>query len=150
MSTSPLRPTPKSPSPQIAAAKVAAAKVAPAKVAPAKVPTAKLLAPSPLGAVSALEFSRAARSLADATRRAGWTSPTFLSPPRLSGAQRTLRRSGIDTAVVAVRIRDRPWSAVMGDLVEGVVAANRLVGAEAERCRDLLWRSLDEPGERAA
>jgi hypothetical protein len=142
MSTSPLRPPAKAASPRSAAPRSATPKSAAATSAGG--------APSLLGAVTALEFSRAARSLAEATRRAGWASPTFLSPPRLSGAQRTLRRSGIDSAVVAVRIRDRPWSAVMGDLVEGVVAANRLTGAEAERCRDLLWRSLDEPGERAA
>ena len=92
--------------------------------------------------LTAVEFARAARSLAAATRRGGWEPPTFVSPPRSRGAQRTVRRLAGGAAVVAVRIRDRPWSAVLGDLVEGVVVANRLVGPEADRCRDLLWAAV--------
>ena len=40
---------------------------------------------------------------------------------------------------MAVRIVDRPWPAVLGDLVEGVIVANELDGADAQRCRDALW-----------
>src|SRR3546814_15023519 len=42
-----------------------------------------------------------------------------------------------------VVVRDRPWSAVQADLVEGVIAANRLVGAAADRARDGLWVALE-------
>src|SRR3546814_2902126 len=40
---------------------------------------------------------------------------------------------------IAVVVKDRPWAAVQADLVEGVIAANRLVGAAADRARDGLW-----------
>lgn len=100
--------------------------------------------------VTAVEFARAARSLAAAAREGGWQAPTFLSPPRARHAQRTVRRARDGTAVVAVRRRDRPWSAVLGDLVEGVVVANRLTGPDADRCRDVLWNALAGPEARAA
>ncbi|MPY92398.1 MAG: hypothetical protein GEV08_04795 [Acidimicrobiia bacterium] len=103
-----------------------------------------------MSTITAVEFSRAARTLAAAARHGGWEPPTFLSPPRVRDAQRTVRRRSPGSAVVAVRIRDRPWSAVLGDLVEGVVVANRLEGAEADRCRDALWAAVAEPEARAA
>ena len=48
--------------------------------------------------------------------------------------------------VVAVRIVDRPWPAVIGDLVEGVIVANGFDGEDAQRCRDVLWAAV-APGE---
>ena len=44
-------------------------------------------------------------------------------------------------------LRDRPWSAVLADMVEGAVVANGLGGAEAEELRDHLWAVFDEPEE---
>jgi hypothetical protein len=89
-----------------------------------------------------LEFSRTARMVADAARAAGWIVPTFRSPPRLASARRTLRRRADGGLVVAIRIVDRPWPAVIGDLVEGVIVANDLDGADAQRCRDALWAAV--------
>ena len=42
---------------------------------------------------------------------------------------------------VAVRVRGRPWLPVLVDMVEGVVAANRLTGAPAARAREALWHA---------
>jgi hypothetical protein len=98
---------------------------------------------------TALRFAEVARTLGDAARRGGWVMPSFRSPPRLAGAQRTLRRrSGAVT--VAVCLRGRPWAAVVADMVEGVVVANRLTGPAAAAARTALWAALDERGAVAA
>ena len=97
-----------------------------------------------------LEFSRAAQVVADAARAAGWIVPTFRSPPRLATARRTLRRRADGGLVVAIRIVDRPWPAVIGDLVEGVIVANELDGPDAQRCRDALWTAFSSEEGMAA
>lgn len=95
-----------------------------------------------LGDVGGVErFTVAARALGDATRAAGLAVPAFRSPPRLPGATRTLRRYPAG-AVVAVRLRDRPIEAVVADMVEGVVVANRLTGDGALRARTLLTAAV--------
>ena len=40
---------------------------------------------------------------------------------------------------MSVRVRDRPREAVVGDMIEGVVVANRLGSPEADRLRTDLW-----------
>jgi hypothetical protein len=95
---------------------------------------------------STLHFARAARVLAGEARRLGLVVPSFRCPPRLTGADRTLRRRGA-SSMVAVRVRGRPWVAVLGDLVEGVVVANRLQGAEADRARTALWAAVEHEVE---
>jgi hypothetical protein len=86
-------------------------------------------------------FALAARVLAQAARGLGLRAPSFRSPPRLVGADRTLlTRAGRPT--VAVRVRGRAWVPVLSDMVEGVVAANGLVGPPADRARDALWRAV--------
>jgi hypothetical protein len=48
---------------------------------------------------------------------------------------------------VSVRLDGRPFGAVVGDMVEGVIVANRLEGAEATRVRTALWEAVSrEPG----
>ena len=79
-----------------------------------------------------VQFADAARSLSRAARSRGLGAPTFRSPPRVVGVDRSLRRHG-DHAVVAVRLRGRPWVAVAADMVEGVIVANRLEGPAALR-----------------
>ena len=88
------------------------------------------------------QFARAARVLAQEARRLGLAAPSFRCPPRLAGANRTVRRRAGST-MVAVRVRGRPWVAVLGDLVEGVVVANALTGVEADRARTSLWRVVE-------
>jgi hypothetical protein len=96
--------------------------------------------------ISAAAFSAVARLLADEARRRGLAPPGFRSPPRLPDAPRTIRRQG-DSAVVAIRRAGRPADAVIADMVEGVLVANRVSGAQADRWRAELAASatLDEP-----
>jgi hypothetical protein len=92
----------------------------------------------------ALLFSQAARRLGAATRAAGLTVPAFRCPPRVAEALRTIRRYP-GGAVVAVRLRGRPFADVASDMVEGVLAVNRLDETAAARMRPLL-REAVEPG----
>ncbi len=90
---------------------------------------------------STVDFAQAARVLARAARRLGLDAPGFRSPPRVVGADRTVRRRR-DGAVVAVRLAGRPRVAVLADMIEGVVAANRLVTPQADRVRTELWAAV--------
>ncbi len=89
------------------------------------------------------KFTAAARVLA---RRAGELDlvvPGFRTPPRIVGVNRSLRRSRDGGGgVVAVRIADRPFTATIGDMIEGVIVINNLTTAEADRVRTLLWRTM--------
>jgi hypothetical protein len=96
-----------------------------------------------------LRFASAARLLGEEARRRGLVAPGFRSPPRIQGAARSLRRRS-DGAVVAVSLRDRPFAAVLADMVDGVVAANGLAGSDADAARSALWGVLDRGGVRAA
>jgi hypothetical protein len=101
---------------------------------------------------SSLRFADAARALTAAAAGLGLVAPTFRSPPRVAGAVRTIRRyrpTGFD-AVIAITVRERPFADVLADMVEGVVVANRVTGAEAVRVRTALAAVLREPGAVAA
>ncbi len=82
-----------------------------------------------------------ARFLAAESREAGLAVPAFRSPPRVSGAARTIRRLG-DGAVVAIQIRGRDVNAVAADMIEGIVLANRLDASVAEPIRRRLVEAL--------
>jgi hypothetical protein len=90
---------------------------------------------------STLEFAHAARLLGGEARRRGLVAPSYRCPPRIVGVQRTVRRHGAG-AVVAVQVKGRPWPSVLGDMIEGVVVANRLLPPQADRVRDELWAAL--------
>ena len=63
--------------------------------------------------------------------------------------QRTIkRRRGVPT--IAVRLRGRPWPAVVSDMIEGIVVGNGLNGARADRIRAALWLAIDSSTERVA
>jgi hypothetical protein len=51
---------------------------------------------------------------------------------------------------VAVLLKGRPWSAVVSDMIEGIVVANGLSGVKADRARAALWLAVDDSGELAA
>ena len=89
------------------------------------------------------QFTAAARVLAQAAAELGLDVPGFRSPPRIVGVNRTVRRGrdGIG-GVVAVRLADRPFTAVIGDMLEGVIRINGLDVPEADRVRTLLWRTM--------
>jgi len=78
-----------------------------------------------------VRFAGAARRLAAEAAARGLTAPAFRSPPRVAGATRTIRRLAGDRAVVAVVLRHRPFQAVAADMVDGVLAVNRLAGQAA-------------------
>ncbi|HSJ92085.1 MAG TPA: hypothetical protein VK917_08440 [Ilumatobacter sp.] len=89
---------------------------------------------------STADFAAAARTLTSEARRRGLVGPSFRCPPRLVGVDRTIRRRR-DGAIVSVRVRGRPWPAVLADMIEGVVVANRLVPPRADRLRTELWEA---------
>ena len=95
-----------------------------------------------MGPASTLRFAAAARVLAVEARARGLVVPGFRSPPRLTGADRTLRRRAGGAPTVAVRVRGRAWAPVLSDMVEGVVATNGLQGVEADRVRGALWEAV--------
>ncbi len=45
--------------------------------------------------------------------------------------------------MVAVRVRGRPFAAVVADAIEGIVVYNRLDAAAAGAVRDELWREIE-------
>ena len=100
---------------------------------------------------STARFAHAARRLGAAARAAGLTVPAFRSPPRRSGAPRTIRRLP-GGPVVAVVMRDRAFADVLTDMVEGVVIANRLQEPAATRVRRVLIDAVmsDAPGPEVA
>ncbi len=63
----------------------------------------------------------------------------------MAGVNRTIRR-GSEAPTVAVQIRNRPWSAVLADMIEGVMVANELVGVGADRMRAVLWLAVTDEG----
>ncbi len=89
----------------------------------------------------AMRFADSARRLGAATHAAGLAVPAFRCPPRVPGATRTIRRYP-GGAVVSVRLRDRPFEEAVTDMVEGVLAANRVSESDAPRVRELLRAAL--------
>jgi hypothetical protein len=89
----------------------------------------------------ALRFAEVARRLGAATRALGLVVPGFRSPPRLSGAARTIRRYP-GGAVVSVQLRGRPFGAAVADMVEGVLVANGLEGEARVRLRTALHEAV--------
>ena len=88
-----------------------------------------------------MRFAAAARALGDAARARQLRVPGFRSPPKLREIDRTIRRRPDGGATIAVQL---------ADMVEGVVVANELDGAEAMRVRTALWAALDAHQSEAA
>lgn len=91
---------------------------------------------------ASLRFAAAVRSLAIEARKLGLEVPGFRSPPRLAGADRSLRRRPGASPAVAVRLAGRPFDAVAADMVEGVIVANGLTGRRATEARRRLAAAL--------
>jgi hypothetical protein len=98
---------------------------------------------------TSVRFAAAARTLGEVARRRGLQVPSFRSPPRLRGADRSLRRAASGSCTVSVRLKGRPWSAVTADMIEGVVASNRLTGPAADRTRTALWTAVEAEARRS-
>lgn len=99
--------------------------------------------PSESGTGRCLAFAEAARRLGAAVRGQGLVMPSFRSPPREIGRRRSLTRHADGSVAVAVMVRNRVWEAVLADMIEGIVVANRMAGIDAEVLRDLLWEALE-------
>jgi len=46
---------------------------------------------------------------------------------------------------VSIVIRNRPWSAVLSDMIEGIIVANVLDRERADTVRTALWLSVEQP-----
>jgi hypothetical protein len=97
---------------------------------------------SPGPTVPTIRFAEVARRLGAAAHAHGLAVPAFRCPPRTAGVNRTIRRYPGGT-VVSVRLRDREFSAVVDDMVEGVLVANQLAAPDAERLRAALLAAAD-------
>jgi hypothetical protein len=92
-----------------------------------------------------IDFASAARTLTREARRRGLVAPSYRCPPRVVGLDRSIRRRpGVDAgAVIAVRVAGRPVAAMLADMIEGVVVANRLRAPHADRLRAELWVAVE-------
>lgn len=91
---------------------------------------------------STAEFATTARTLGRELRRRGLIAPGFRCPPRIVGVDRSLRRWD-GGATVSVRVKGRPLTAVVSDMIEGAVAANKLHSPRADRLRAELWEAIE-------
>ncbi len=69
--------------------------------------------------------------------------PAFRSPPRVRGASRTLKRYP-GGAVVSVRLRERTYAEVVDDMIDGVLATNRVSAESRPRLRQAFQLALGE------
>jgi len=105
--------------------------------------------PVPTADPTALRFATVARALGAAAHEAGLTVPAFRCPPRVAEATRTIRRYP-GGAVVAVRLRDRPFPEVVTDMIDGVLATNGIGPSDASPLRRLLEAAVaDGPSDEA-
>ncbi len=88
-------------------------------------------------------FVLTVRALAMAARSLGLRAPSFQSPPRSHELDRAIGRTPSGDCVVAVRVRGRPFGAVVADAIEGIVVSNELSAAAAGPVRDELWREVE-------
>ncbi len=79
-----------------------------------------------------------------AARLRGLQVPTFRSPPGITDVQRSIRRRG-QSSTVAVVLKGRPWAAVVADMIEGILVANRLDNGHADMVRSALWLAVEDP-----
>ena len=90
---------------------------------------------------NSLDFAHAARTIGREVRRRGLVAPSFRCPPRIAGVDRSLRRFA-SGAVVSVQLKGRPWAAIVGDMIEGVIVTNQLQPPHSDRLRSELWLAL--------
>ena len=100
------------------------------------------------GEMTSFIFSETARVIGQVARNHKLSVPTFRSPPRIEEVHRSIRR-GLDFSVVSVSYKERPSSAVISDMIEGVLVANSLDKNRSDFYRALLWSSVDACEEAA-
>ncbi|MBA52111.1 MAG: hypothetical protein CL456_08370 [Acidimicrobiaceae bacterium] len=103
------------------------------------------------GSVSTIEsapsvrFAIVAKTISQVVASCGLEVPGFKSPPRCGDVDRTVRRLSRGS-VVAVRIKDRPFEAVIADMIDGVVVCNDMSAERAGKLRNLLWGAATQTG----
>ena len=70
-----------------------------------------------------MRFSIVAKAFGQLAAQAGFVAPGFRSPPSSRQTDRGYAKHG-SGSVVAVRIKDRPFEAVIADMIEGVIVCN--------------------------
>ena len=90
---------------------------------------------------NSIEFAHAARSLTREAQGRGLVGPSYRCPPRIVGVDRSIRRHPTGVTI-AVKLRGRPFVAVLSDMIEGVIVANSLTAPVADRLRGDLWETL--------
>ena len=88
--------------------------------------------------------------MSGSARALGLATPVFKSPPRIVGVSRTVRQRSDGEWVVAIAFRGRPWTAVLADMIDGIMHINDLEGVQACRARDDLWETFSQLLEAAA
>jgi len=86
-------------------------------------------------------FVSAANLLGTVAGRFGLVAPGFRMPPRIVGAQRTVRRRP-GGGVVAVAVKNRPVAAVLADMIDGVIVVNNIAPPESDTVRAALWSAV--------
>ena len=95
---------------------------------------------SKIESAPSVRFSMIAQAFGRIGAQVGFVVPGFRTPPRSRESDRALRKD-TSGSVVAVRIKDRPFEAVIADMVEGVIVCNGLPAARSGELRNLLWRT---------
>jgi hypothetical protein len=95
---------------------------------------------------NAMQFALASRAIAREVASRGLLSPTFRCPPRLTGADRTLRRRPDGSVVIAIRVTGRPFPSVLHDMIDGVMAAQPTISDDPTSLRRGLWLALANAG----
>lgn len=93
-----------------------------------------------------LRFSESVRVLADATRRAGLVVPAFRSPPTDPDVDRSILRRPSGDIIVGVKLKDRPFAAVLADLIDAIIVVNEVAAADQGPVRRSLWAALAAVG----
>ena len=88
---------------------------------------------------NAMSFAAVGRVLTDQALAQGVTAPSFRSPPRIPGVRRSVTRNRDDSITVSVIVSQRPLSAVIADMIDGVVLTSGLRADEARALYDTLW-----------
>ena len=96
---------------------------------------------STIESAPSVRFAIVAKILTQVSARCEIEVPGFKSPPRSVELDRTVRRQS-SGSVVSVRIKDRPFEAVIGDMIEGVILCNELPIAAAGKLRNLMWSAV--------
>ncbi len=90
---------------------------------------------------NAMSFAAVGRVLTDQALAQGVTAPSFRSPPRIPGVRRSVTRNRDGSITVSVIVSRRPLSAVIADMIDGVVLTSGLRADEARALYDTLWAS---------